>query len=196
MGPILLPSYAPPLRALHTSQVCRASFTPSNLILEWSYSLQGGSQQHRCFHIVIKPLHYIFLIRKLMMLFNNCIHSRSNEWIYKHCCVLMRAPTCVPRDLIWPCLSTYLPEYKRKGNYLHDHTVVVLHPTTEKFNYLMVNSSLEKTGGSGPSFLTVVVHVFHYTARSVGFSSPICEDCSSCTTVWNSGRKLSSLLDG
>lgn len=45
--------------------------------------------------------------------------------------------------LVFEETSTFLPWYERTGNYLHDHTVIVLRPTTEKFNYLMVNSFVE-----------------------------------------------------
>lgn len=73
-------------------------------------------------------------------------------------------PACDPGDLIRPCLSTYLPKYKRKGNYLHDHTVIVLHPTTQKFNYLTVNSSTGEESWLGPHLFLLWCFI-SFTAR-------------------------------
>lgn len=165
MGPILLPSHAPPLRTAcsHRPNVTLQHHSRLQISFQTDRSLRGRSGQLRCLLIVTRSLYDIFLTGKPMTFFSHSIHSHSNQQIYKHCRVWMWAPTCVPSDLIW----TYLLEYKRKGNYLHDHTVIVLHPATEKFNYPMVDSSQGKSSDSGPSYLAVVHRVFQDTVSCI-----------------------------
>lgn len=63
---------------------------------------------------------------------------------------------------IWYYPSTYLPKYKQKGNYMLDHPATVLHPCTQKFNYLIV-ICVRRSGGAH-STPAEVLHLSHRRA--------------------------------